>query len=151
MQIVPCDCHTLDAWTALRRELWPETSVADHALEAREALEDPGQAVAFLAQDASGAPAGFAEAALRHDYVNGCATSPVAFLEGIYVRPAFRKQGVARLLIEAVETWARDLGCAELASDAELHNQISHIMHLAAGFEETERVVYYRKPLGPRR
>jgi aminoglycoside 6'-N-acetyltransferase I len=34
-----------------------------------------------------------------------------------------------------------------LASDALLDNGASHAMHRALGFEETERVVFFRKPL----
>jgi aminoglycoside 6'-N-acetyltransferase I len=79
--------------------------------------------------------------------VNGCITSPVAFLEGIYVRPEHRNRGVARLLVQAVENWATELGCSEFASDTELHNFSSQRMHVALGFDETERVVYYRKRL----
>jgi aminoglycoside 6'-N-acetyltransferase I len=150
MRIGPCDLQSIDAWAGLRHELWPDTALAEHGLEAEAILKDPGQAVAFLAYDAEGTAIAFAEAALRHDYVNGCVTSPVAFLEGIYVRPAYRKQGIARLLCKAVEDWAIRLGCAELASDVEIHNGISQRMHLAVGFEETERVVYYRKALPSR-
>jgi aminoglycoside 6'-N-acetyltransferase I len=40
------------------------------------------------------------------------------------------------------------MGCTELASDALLDNQASHAMHEALGFAETERVVYFLKPLG---
>jgi aminoglycoside 6'-N-acetyltransferase I len=147
MRIISGDLQTLGAWAALRHELWPDASLAEHALEAQDVLQSPGQAAVFLALDAEGAAVAFAEAALRHDYVNGCTTSPVAFLEGIYVRQAYRKQGIARLLCKAVEDWALSLGCTELASDVEIHNGISQSMHLAVGFEETERVVYYRKPL----
>ena len=150
MRIGACDLQSLNAWAALRHELWPDTSLSDHLMEAEAILKEPGQAVAFLAHDSQGAAIAFAEAALRHDYVNGCTTSPVAFLEGIYVRPAHRKQGIARLLCKAVEDWAIALGCAELASDAEIHNGISRSMHRAVGFEEMERVVYYRKILPPR-
>jgi aminoglycoside 6'-N-acetyltransferase I len=81
--------------------------------------------------------------------VNGCDTSPVAFLEGIYVRPNWRRRGIARRLCEAVEDWAGAMGCLELASDALLENNASHQMHTELGFEETERVVFYRKPLFP--
>jgi len=147
MKISPCDPPSLNAWATLRHELWPDASVAEHAREAEAILNNPAEAAAFIAWDSQGAVAGFAEAALRHDYVNGCATSPVAFLEGIYVRPAYRNRGIARLLCRAVEDWAVGLGCAELASDVEIHNTISQDMHIAIGFEETERVVYYRKVL----
>jgi aminoglycoside 6'-N-acetyltransferase I len=102
---------------------------------------------AFIAISADNEPMGFAEAYLRQDYVNGCDTSPVAFLEGIFVRPAFRRQGVARCLCEIVEAWARSKGCTEFASDALIDNLISQHMHVSLGFEETERVVYFKKTL----
>ena len=35
----------------------------------------------------------------------------------------------------------------ELASDALIDNAVSHGMHRRLGFEETERVVYFRKDL----
>jgi aminoglycoside 6'-N-acetyltransferase I len=70
---------------------------------------------------------------------------PVAFLEGIYVRPTDRRKGVTRSLVDAIEAWGREHGCAELASDALLDNTQSHGFHAAAGFEETERVVFFRK------
>jgi aminoglycoside 6'-N-acetyltransferase I len=71
----------------------------------------------------------------------------VAFLEGIFVEPEHRNRGLARLLCRAVETWARRLRCSEFASDVLLENTASQGMHKALGFEETERVVYFRKPL----
>ena len=84
---------------------------------------------------------------MRRDYVNGCATSPVGFLEGLYVDPARRRRGIARKLCRAVEDWAASLGCSEFASDVYLGNENSQRAHEALGFEETERVVYYRKQL----
>jgi aminoglycoside 6'-N-acetyltransferase I len=105
--------------------------------------------MALLVVAPDGEPAGFAEATLRADYVNGCKSSPVAFLEGLYVRPDCRKRGAARLLCQAVEDWAIELGCTELASDTWLDNVGSQRMHEALRFEETERVVYFRKPFAP--
>ncbi len=147
IRVEPCTRQSLAEWVALRRELWPQATLEEHSREAQGLLSEPGQATAFLAISEEGTVVAFAEAALRHDYVNGCTTSPVAFLEGIYVDPAYRKQGIARLLCKAVEDWAIGLGCSELASDVELQNTASQNMHAAIGFEETERVVYYRKPL----
>jgi aminoglycoside 6'-N-acetyltransferase I len=105
----------------------------------------PQRFAAFVAHD--GNPVGFAEAAIRSDYVNGTMWSPVAFLEGLYVLPAARRKGVAGELVAAVAGWARELGYRELASDARLENEASHAMHRALGFEETERVVYFRRLL----
>jgi aminoglycoside 6'-N-acetyltransferase I len=72
----------------------------------------------------------------------------VAFLEGIFVTPEARGQGVARALVGAVEDWAREQGCTEFASDAALENSVSHNMHRALGFAETQRVVFFKKMLG---
>ncbi|WP_417310740.1 aminoglycoside 6'-N-acetyltransferase [Devosia sp.] len=132
-------------WRAMRDALWPD-SVDDNPGEIAAQLDNP-EAIALLARDESGNAVGFAEGALRHDYVNGCDTSPVGYLEGIYVVPEARRTGVARALIAAIATWARDQGCRELASDAALDNIGSQQMHEALGFSETERTIFYRQAL----
>jgi aminoglycoside 6'-N-acetyltransferase I len=110
-------------------------------------LAQPERFVQFVAYAEQGQPVGFVEAALRHDYVNGTESSPVAFLEGVYVTPTHRRRGVARSLVAAVTGWAIEHGCRELASDAAIDNELSHRMHHSLGFAETERVVYFRKVL----
>lgn len=107
---------------------------------------NPQRFAAFVAY-AQAEPLGLAEAAIRADYVNGAQSSPVGFLEGLYVAPQARRRGVARALVAEVSRWARAAGCGELASDAALANVASHAVHRALGFEETERVVFFRKPL----
>lgn len=143
--IRPVDAAGVAALAELRAALWPDDDAAAHRREALAALERPDDMAAFLALDVDGAAIGFAEASLRHDYVNGTDRSPVGFLEGLYVVPAARRAGAGRALVEAVERWTRERGCAELASDAALGNTASHAAHAAYGFEETERVVYFRK------
>lgn len=137
-----------DDLLGLRRALWPHCPDERHRREIETMLSAPDRFAAFICYDSSGLPAGFAEAAVRGDYVNGTSSSPVAFLEGIYVAPAFRRTGIARELIAAVSRWAKRSGLTELASDADVGNETSHAMHLALGFEETERVVFFRKLLG---
>lgn len=148
MRIARATGEQLDDWAALRIALWAWDTIADHRAQA-EALYlsgDPHR-LALVAIDDIGALAGFAEAALRRDYVEGCDTSPVVFLEGIYVRPEARHLGIARLLAEAVAAWGRDAGCTEYASNALLGDTESHAFHAAIGFVETERVVCFRKDL----
>ena len=77
----------------------------------------------------------------------GCRTSPVGYLEGIYVDETHRRKGAARALVLAGEAWARRLGCTEFASDRALDNDESGAFHRAAGFDEVERIVCYRKDL----
>lgn len=131
----------------MRLALWSDETFDDHRAEVAEALATDNDLVAYVAETPDGGLAGFVEAALRHDYVNGCDTSPVAFVEGLYVAPEHRGGDIARRLCDAVADWGRGRGCTELASDAELDNVASHAFHKAIGFEETERVVYFRKAL----
>jgi aminoglycoside 6'-N-acetyltransferase I len=133
------------AWLALRLALWPGPSEAEELAWMADTLER-GHFVR-LAMSAGGGAVGFVEAALRSDYVNGTSSSPVAFLEGLYVVPECRHSGIARALVDAVVAWARAAGCSELASDALLDNPAAHAAHRALGFEETERVVYFRRAL----
>lgn len=115
------------------------------AAETRAYFERRATSIALLAVDTAGGIAGFAEASLRHDYVNGTDTSPVGFLEGLYVAPAWRRRGIGRALVAGVDDWVRATGCSELASDADVTNTAGHAAHRAYGFVETERVVYFRK------
>ncbi|WP_417208367.1 aminoglycoside 6'-N-acetyltransferase [Antarctobacter sp.] len=138
----------LQSWVALRARLWSDTPLDQHRTEAREMLaRSPAEGIVFLDVGAQGGLRAFAEAALRHDHVNGCETSPVAFLEGIFVCPNEQGSGIGRDLLASVQSWARERGCSELASDAHLGNVASQAFHLALGFEETDRVVYFRKVL----
>lgn len=143
-------CTSIDqpGWLDFRAALWPH-DLETHRREMAALLARPERYGQFVAYGPDGTPLGFAEAAVRTDYVNGTESSPVAFLEGIFVHPTGRRQGVARGLVRTVEAWAHSHGCGELASDALLHNEASHAMHRALGFDETERVVYFRKLTSP--
>ena len=103
-------------------------------------------AVLFLCEE-GGAGVGFAQAQLRRDYVEGTSTSPVGYLEGIYVEPGFRRRGLARALLNACETWARERGCAEFGSDCELDNEESAAFHARMGFAEVNRIRCFCKRL----
>ena len=135
-------------WHALRAMLWHDDDPGDHRAEIADyfSAANPEQA-AFMAVYDGGEIIGFAEAALRHDYVESCDTSPVAYLEGICVDPAQRLKGVGRALVEAVADWGRTHGCTEFASDALIEDTESHAFHAAVGLAETERVVFFKKDL----
>jgi aminoglycoside 6'-N-acetyltransferase I len=107
-----------------------------------------GDSLSLIAEATDGIAVGFAEIAVRK-YANGCDTRPVAFLEGVWVKPQFRRQGIGARLIAHAETL---LAFRELGSDTWIDDCPSQAAHLAWGFFETERVVYFRKILkSPRR
>jgi aminoglycoside 6'-N-acetyltransferase I len=141
--MVPPTSATDPAWLSLRSRLWPDGDNSEHLRYMADALTR-GHFVR-LAFAADGSAVGFVEASRRVDYVNGTSTSPVAFLEGLYVEPSARRKRVARALVAEVERWAAAKGCSELASDSPIENVAAHATHRALGFEETERVVYFRR------
>ena len=145
--IRPCTSEHLDGWVRLRQRLWPDETLDEHRSHARSLLKRPSDAVGYLACEADETVVAFAEATLRRDYVNGSNSSPVGFLEGLYVEPQYRKRGLARLLCSSVEHWAKGMGCTEFASDVVLQNEVGQRVHEAVGFNATDRVVFYLKQI----
>ena len=92
-------------------------------------------------------PVGFAQCQLRYDYVEGTETSPVGYLEGIFVLEEYKKRGYAKELLGECQNWAKDQGCLEFASDCELDNEDSLKFHLKMGFAEANRIICFTKRL----
>ena len=142
-------CSSLDqsGWLEFRLALWPDATADEHRGYMAISLAQPERFLQLMIYDERRQPIGFIEGSIRGDYVNGTETSPVGFVEGVYVVPSMRRRGIARLLFAAIGDWAKARGCRELASDALLENQASQHAHRALGFRETERVVYFTKAL----
>jgi len=85
---------------------------------------------------------------IRNDYVNGTDTSPVVFIEAIYVLPDYRKMGIGKALIDYAETYAKEKGIKQLASDCLVDNHMSETFHKNCGFREEERVICFVKDVG---
>jgi aminoglycoside 6'-N-acetyltransferase I len=133
-------------WFRMRDALWPGDP-EDHEAEIAAFLAaPPAGEVCFVAETEGGAVVGFAEWRLRQ-VAEGCTTTPVGYLEGIYVDDEARRTGAGRALVEAGRRWAVGEGCRELASDRELDNEASGLFHEACGFEEVARAVHYRRVL----
>ena len=126
-------------------QLWPDHTVEEMLAEFAEIIAKPD--AAFFLAYADEAAIGFAQCQLRHDYVEGTDSSPVGYLEGIYVTEEYRKHGIARELLAACETWVKSKGCTEFASDCELNNVQSLQFHLNVGFEEANRIICFTKKL----
>jgi aminoglycoside 6'-N-acetyltransferase I len=133
-------------WLRMRRALWEDCPDDEQVREMDEILGGESDTV-FFAERLDGGLCGFLEASLR-SRADGCETAPVGYIEGWYVDEDVRLRGVGRALVDAAEAWARTKGCRQMASDAELWNEISHQAHGALGYEETGRLVLFKKDLG---
>jgi len=135
-------------WLRMRNALWPDEKNKWHAAEIeqyfRGTLRMPLEVL--IAADDRGQAIGFAELSIR-PYAEDCSTDRVAYLEGWYVEPGARRQGVGRALVAAAEAWGRAQGCTEFASDAVADNVASAAAHRALGFEETVQIRCFKKSL----
>ena len=136
----------LSEWYRLRRQLWDELTESEHKAEMLDIYEHSETQLVLLAETETGRLVGFLEASIR-PFVEDCHTDHVGYLEGWYVEPCFRRCGVGRELVRRAEAWARKKGCSEMASDAEVGNDLSLTAHLKLGYEETSRLVHLRKDL----
>ena len=80
-----------DALAGLAIQMWTEHIPEDLAEEFRRLVTND-DAVCFI-KWVDDKPIAFAQCQLRHDYVEGTDSSPVGYLEGIFVSEGYRKQG----------------------------------------------------------
>jgi aminoglycoside 6'-N-acetyltransferase I len=141
----PGDAQT---WSRLRHDLWPDGSPEEHAQEIEDFLTGRAREplAALVAEGPQEEILGFAELSMRPS-AEGCTTDRIGYLEGWYVVPGARGQGVGRALVEAALDWARAQGCLEFASDTEVVNEASTAAHRALGFDEVGLIRCFRKTL----
>lgn len=147
MKVRALETRDRQAWATMRAALWADQ---DSDLLGHETLMHFSGAklaeAVFVAEDVDGSICGFLELNLR-PYAEGCATSPVPFIEGWYVSPGSRYKGAGRALVSAAEHWALLRNFTEMASDTQIDNSQSQAAHTALGYEEVERRVAFRKSL----
>lgn len=144
--VSPAAADDLSEVVRLALLLWPDAGEKALADEMASYIGS-ARARLFLAREGASA-VGFAQCQLRRDYVEGTSTSPVGYLEGVFVEDPSRRRGAARALLSACEEWASACGCREFASDCELGNEGSRAFHLASGFQEANRIICFRKDIG---
>lgn len=125
--------------------MWKNHSLEELRMEFEEIIANKECTIFIYAIENQ--PVGFAQCQLRHDYVEGTKSSPVGYLEGIFINEEYRKQGCAKELLTQCEEWAKEQGCLEFASDCELTNDSSFEFHKKMGFTETNRIICFTKQL----
>lgn len=133
------------ALAQLAIEMWNDNTVSDLKEQFQELLKSD-DAVCFL-KYVDEKPVGFAQCQLRTDYVEGTETSPVGYLEGIFILEGYRHNGYAKALLKECEKWSKEKCCSEFASDCELENTDSLKFHKAMGFEEANRIICFTKKI----
>lgn len=133
-------------WFRLRKKLWDELSDDEHKAEMVDIYEHPASQLVLIAENNEQNLIGFLEASIR-PFVEDCSTDHVGYVEGWFVEKNYRRRGLGGRLVRSAEIWAKSKGCKEMASDAEIGNDLSLKAHLSLGYEETSRLVHLRKDL----
>lgn len=135
----------LTVLSQLAIHMWQDSTLSELEEDFKQIINNDNAVVFIKLVDEK--PIGFAQCQLRTDYVEGTETSPVGYLEGIFILEEYRHKGYAKELLNACEQWAKGKNCLEFASDCELDNHISYKFHMAVGFTEANRVICFKKSL----
>lgn len=133
-------------WKQFRETLYQDVTDSFHETEMDLILKSEIQTTFLIFESQTGSPIGMLELSLRN-LVDGCLTSPVAYIEGIYLDQSCRGKGYGEKMVEFSKSWAIQNGCSELACDAELEDIDAQKFHKKMGFEETYKVVQYKMVL----
>lgn len=133
----------------MRSDLFTGIEGSFHDREIDLILESQDRKCLFV-RAPNGDTVGFLEVSLRN-LVDGCVGGPVGYIEGIYLVPEYRGLGLGGVLTDAAAEWFASRGCRDMATDTEIDNEAAQEFWAGLGFEETWRVVQYRKPIAARR
>ena len=148
VRVEALDDSTLPVWVAMRHDFWEDDEEKVRAAYVRyKARNREGAAITFFAAEEDGRYVGFLDAELRLDHVDGARSSPVWYVEGVYVVPDKRGSGVGACPMARLEAHVQELGYSEMASDCEVGNDQSESFHKAVGFQEVTRSIHLIKRL----
>ena len=106
-----------EMWERMRCDMWPDGR-EDHGPEIAAffaGMRAEPEAV-LVAEGPDGHVVAVAELSIRTDLPSRLG-QPVGYVEGLFIVPEARGQGIARSLLLASRGWARQQGCTGFASD----------------------------------
>jgi aminoglycoside 6'-N-acetyltransferase I len=146
MKLSPIQRNQFREWKEMREDIYPLLDEEYHQEEMEQIFVSDEWFCYFLT-DEDNRTLGLVELSSRN-IVDGCLSSPVAYIEGLYLKEEYRGRGLGKEAIRVILDWCREKGFSELATDAELGNVKAQHFYEAVGFQETDRVVEFRMEVG---
>jgi len=143
--IIEYEKEYFSAYKKLVKELWND--ITDETVKEITDEHLSGKEFIFL-YERDNEIIGFINTSIRNDYVPGSTVDGVAYIEGIYVCKAYRRNQVAIQLVDHVIRYFKQRGFTEIGSDSEIENEVSYFWHKAIGFKEVERCIHYIRKIG---
>ncbi len=145
MTIEVISAQNVKSLTQLVLELWNDCLFEEEFENYKSIIRSENE-ICYLAREAEQYIA-FIHLSIRNDYVEGAIDLPLAYVEGLYVKPEYQKQGIAKELMKVAENWAIQKGLKQIASDTDFGNSTSIDFHKKIGFIEVGRIVCFIKNL----
>lgn len=145
INIVKSSNVNLEELTKMAIDLWPDNDYNELKEEIISLMNGPKDEF-FLAKE-DDEYIGFIHMSIRSDYVEGSDSSPVGFVEGIYVKFSHRNKNIARELFNRGVDWVKSKGCTQVGSDIEHDNYVSYDFHKKLGFEEVNKIICFIKDI----
>ncbi len=142
MKLIPINKNEFPLWEKMRKDLYRTLDDIYRLQEMENIFESDIWYCRFI-EDKNIQIIGLVELSSRN-IVDGCLSSPVAYLEGLYLKPEYREKGLGKEVIKIILNWCREEGFSELATDTELTNIKAQNFYKTIGFQETDRVVEFR-------
>jgi aminoglycoside 6'-N-acetyltransferase I len=134
-------------WFPLRATLGEGSEEASSRFEIRQVTASEDCGVVLVAVRENGTSCGFASVSIRPDPVAKESAAGVASLDGWYVDPDYRRQGIGRRLLESAERWVAARGITELVANASLDKNDAIRTQRSLGFAESGDVGRLIKPI----
>lgn len=142
MKLIPISRDNFSTWSQFRSEIYSGLS-REFDLKEMDSIFESEQWHCWFIEREDGERIGLVELSLRN-IVDGCLSSPVPYLEGLYLTATERGKGRGTTIIEMIKDWCQEHGHSELATDAELTNTRAQSFYEQLGFEQVDRIVEYR-------
>lgn len=145
MKLVSITEREVDRWRAMRVELYGQLEPGFHDAEMPNILHrDDWYCWLVIAED--GSTIGMVELSLRN-VVDGCLSSPVPYIEGLFIEAKQRNRGLGRQLMQILFDWCCEQGYTELALNTEAVNTAAQRFYDSLGFQQNDSVIEYRMTL----
>lgn len=142
MKLSPITKDEFSLWSKYRSEIYPLLS-REYDLKEMGFIYSSDVWRCWFIESMDGERIGLVELSLRN-VVDGCLSSPVPYLEGLYLVESERGKGLGARVIELLKRWCHENGYSELATDTELSNLRAQEFYEKLGFVLVDRVVEYR-------
>ena len=143
MNLTQIEKNGFPLWKKYRNAVYNSVTDEFHEIEMNKIFCDIDWFCYFLS-NGNNQTIGLVELSSRN-IVDGCLSSPVAYIEGLYIEEQHRGKGIGKEVIDAIHDWCKQKGFTELAADTELENIDAQKYFKAVGFKETYRVVEFCK------